>query len=329
VDERILLEILRTELRDDGVQRIDSGRVAPGQGEPPQAYLRLALPCEPDFREATLRAEDPVSLKAVERRMEFDDLPPSAKPRAVALGLAELLRGSWPWLAMLEPPLVSVPAGAPMAVLSEPPEPTEPSSSTPDEAADAPSSSEPPGMQLPPDPGKLLASLSPPSPPPSSPWVQLGGKALWFFDLGNPVWGGQVLAEHGRWSLGAQLLTGSASSPRGEIALRLVSGTLGFTVLELSSESIELRSGVSLAVGRASVGGTPLGSSVKGARGAAPYLGAMLSARTRWWFSSAWACTVEAEAGRASGIVATVDGQEAASLAGWLGGLSLGLSFAP
>jgi hypothetical protein len=317
VDVRILLEILGTELRDDGIQRADSGSMESGKAEKPQAYLRLTLPCEPDVREVTLRVEDPVSLKAVERRMEFDDLPASAKPRALALGLAELLRASWPWLVMLEPPLVS-------ASIQEP---VETSPVAPEQALT------PPAL----DPGTLVAGLSPPSghegPPLEqvypSPSMQLSGKALWFLDLRSRVWGGQVLGEYGRWSLGAQLLASSAANTRGEIGLKLVTGTLGFTLLDLSFGSIELRSGANLAAGRASISGTPLGAGVKGAQAVAPYGAAMLSAKMRWWFSKAWACNVEAEAGHAVGLIATVDGQAAASLAGWLGGLSLGVSFAP
>jgi hypothetical protein len=336
VDARILLEILGTELRDDGIQRADSGSMESGQAEEPQAYLRLTLPCEADVREVTLRVEDPVSLKAVERRMEFDDLPASAKPRALALGLAELLRASWPWLVMLEPPLVSVPEGSLPAALAEPPgpvesalmqEPVETSPVAPEQALT------PPVL----DPGKLVAGLSPPSgheAPPleqvyPSPSMQLSGKTLWFLDQRSRVWGGQVLGEYGRWSLGAQLLASSVANTRGEIGLKLVTGTLGFTLLDLSFGSIELQSGASLAAGRASISGTPLGAGVKGAQGVAPYGAAMLSAKVRWWFSNAWACTVEAEAGHAVGLMATVDGQATASLAGWLGGLSLGVSFAP
>jgi hypothetical protein len=265
--------------------------------------------------------------------MEFDDLPASARPRAIALGLAELLRGAWPWLATPEPPRVSVLDEAHSAAVSEPSPLVEPSPS----GVAQPEPSEPSVATPPPDPERLLASLSPPLPqPPSpaetparSPNLHVGGKALRFLDAGDLVWGGQALGEYGRWSLGAQLLTGSTSTPRGDIALRVLTGSLGFTALELSSEPLEFRSGVRLAVGRASADGTPLGSGVKGAQGAAPYLGAMLSAGSRWWFSKAWSCTLEAEGGYASGLVATVDGRAAASLAGWLGGLSVGVSFAP
>jgi hypothetical protein len=333
VAEPVLLEVLRTELRDDGVLRVDSGRVVTGPEAGPLAYLRLTLPCEPDAPTATLRIEDATSLKAVERKMDFGDLPPSARPRAIALGLAELLRAAWPWLVMLEPPLVSVPhAGA--DVLTEPP--------LPGDAAEVPptaplASHEPSSEAPPPDPEKLLASLFPPAlpEPPAqvhdghSPSLHLSGKTLRFLDLGNMAWGGQVQGEYGRWSLGGQFLAGSASTSRGEIALRLVTGTLGFTALDLSSEHFGFRGGIRLSAGRASVNGDPRGTSISGAQGAAPYLGATLSAGARWWFSRAWACSLEAEAGYASGLIATVDGRQTASLAGWLGGLSLGVSFSP
>ncbi|HEX8697265.1 MAG TPA: hypothetical protein VF815_00375 [Myxococcaceae bacterium] len=326
-----LIEVLRTELRDDGVLRVDSGRVASGPEGGPQAYLRLTLPCEPAAPTATLRVEDATSLKAVERTMDFADLPPSARPRAIALGLAELLRAAWPWLVMLEPPLVSVPPGG--DVLAEPPLPGDSSPAT----SPAPPGSHEPSGEAPPDPMKLLASMSPvalPEPPGPerdghSPALHFSGKTLRFFDLGNLAWGGQVQGEYGRWALGAQLLAGSASTSQGKVALRLVTGTLGLTALELSSERFELRSGLRLTAGRASVNGTPRGTQNSGAQGAAPYFGATLSAGTRWWFSRAWACSVEAEAGYASGLIATVNGRETASLAGWLGGLSLGVSFSP
>jgi hypothetical protein len=328
-----LLEILRTELRDDGVLRVDSGRVEPSPDGGPQAYLRLSLPCEPAAPTVTLRVEDSTSLKAVERTMDVDDLPPSARPRAIALGLAELLRAAWPWLAMLEPPLVSVPQGG-GDTLAEPPLPGDSSIA----ASTVPlGSHEPSGDAPPPDPEKLLASMSPavlPEPPAQeldghSPALHFSGKTLRFFDLGNLAWGGQVQGEYGRWSLGAQWLAGSASTSRGDVALRLLTGTLGLTALELSSERFEFQSGLRLTAGRASVNGTPQGTQTSGAQGAAPYVGATLSTGVRWWFSRAWACALEAEAGYASGLIATVDGRETASLAGWLGGLSLGVSFSP
>jgi len=328
-----LLEILRTELRDDGVQRVDSGRVEPSAESGPQAYLRLTLPCEPDAPTVTLRVEDVTSLKAVERTMDFDDLPASARPRAIALGLAELLRAAWPWLVMLEPPLVSVPrAGA--DTLADPPLPGDSAV-----AASTPplGSQEPPGEAPPPDPDKLLASLSPVVPGERSALAReehasalhVSGKTLRFLELGNLTWGGQARGEYGRWSLGAQWLAGSASTSQGDVALRLVAGTLGLTALELSSEHFDLRTGLRLTAGRASVNGTPRGAQRSGAQGATPYLAATLSMGARWWFSRAWACSVEAEAGYASGLIATVDGRRTASLAGWLGGLSLGVSLSP
>ncbi|OJH40881.1 hypothetical protein [Cystobacter ferrugineus] len=307
VDARLLLEVLRTELGDDGVRRVDSGREEPDEAQGPRAYLRLTMACAPDAHAARLRVEDPSSLKAIERQMEFDDLPSSARPRAIALGLAELLRAAWSLLAIPEPSRVVVPQEAFHLLDAAPPLPV--ARPTPDASpSDAPARREPPER-----------SFS----------LHVGGKAIRFFELGSQVWGGQAMGEYGRWSLGAQLLTGSESTSHGDVSLRVLAGTLGFSVLALSSERFELRSGPSVAVGHGRVGGTPRGVGIKGGAGAAPYLGAMLSVRARWWFSTAWACTVEAEAGHASGLIATVDGRETAALAGWLGGLSIGVSLAP
>lgn len=307
IDERLLLEVLRTELGGDGVRRVDSGQVAPDKAHGPQAYLRLTMACAPDAHAATLRVEDPASLKAIERRLEFDDLPISVRPRVISLGLAELLRAAWSLLAIPEPSRVWVPEQAFHLPGAAPPLPVAP-----------------PTVEV--SPPEVPARRAPPE---RSFSLHAGGKALRFFGLGNHVWGGQAMGEYGRWSLGAQFLTGLESTSNGDVSLRVLAGTLGFSVLALSSERFELRSGPSVAVGRGEVSGTPLGAGIKSGRGAAPYLGAMLSVRARWWFSSAWACTVEAEAGHASGLIATVDGQEAAALAGWLGGLSIGVSVAP
>ncbi|HLL05529.1 MAG TPA: hypothetical protein VK539_33480 [Myxococcaceae bacterium] len=229
---------------------------------------------------------------------------------------------------MLEPPLVSVPqAGA--NTLAEPPLPGDSAvaASTPPLGSQGP-----PGEAPPPDPEKLLASLSPVvpvEPKEHASTLHVSGKTLRFLELGNLAWGGQVRGEYGRWSLGAQWLAGSASTSQGEVALRLIAGTLGLTALELSSEHFDLRTGLRLTAGRASVNGTPRGAQSSGAQGAAPYLAATLSLGARWWFSRAWACSVEAEAGYASGLIATVDGRRTASLAGWLAGLSLGVSLSP
>jgi hypothetical protein len=110
------LGILTTELRTDGVGRV---LVAPQGGKPSLAVIVLHVePCDATAREVIVTIEDHATAKKVERRVSLGDMAESARPRALALAVAELLRASWLELAMADapPPTAPVPDEVRVAV---------------------------------------------------------------------------------------------------------------------------------------------------------------------------------------------------------------------
>jgi hypothetical protein len=105
------LDILRTELRVDGVDRVVVAPAAPGES-PVLAEIALrAEPCDSTVKEVVVTIEDRATSKRVERRVLVGDTAEPARPRALALAVAELLRATWLELAMpaAPPPQAPVP----------------------------------------------------------------------------------------------------------------------------------------------------------------------------------------------------------------------------
>ena len=102
------------ELRADGVDRIVVS------GENPTAEPRVSLddasaviaiapqPCNSDAREIEITIADLATRKTVQRKVAMSDLDRPARPRAIALAIAELLRASWAELGV--PPVLPVPS---------------------------------------------------------------------------------------------------------------------------------------------------------------------------------------------------------------------------
>jgi hypothetical protein len=102
VDGARLLDHLRIELGADGVETVEDG-ASPGL----LAILRLDG-CDPAALVAT--AEDPLTRKTVQRPISLAEVSERARPRTLALLLAELLRASWAELALAAEPATEVPA---------------------------------------------------------------------------------------------------------------------------------------------------------------------------------------------------------------------------
>jgi hypothetical protein len=105
--------ILTAELRQDGVER-----VAPGQAASALAIIKLSIePCAESTRDALVTIEDMVTAKRVSRSIPLQDVSDQARPRALALAVAELLRASWLELALPAVPASPVPPALREAVL--------------------------------------------------------------------------------------------------------------------------------------------------------------------------------------------------------------------
>jgi hypothetical protein len=109
LDRDALLAMLRIELHQDGVDVIDEGPGPPRLGDPPLATITIRAPCEPAADEWTISVDDAATAKSIQRTVSFADLDVNARPRAVALAVAELLRASWAELALPDVPPSDVP----------------------------------------------------------------------------------------------------------------------------------------------------------------------------------------------------------------------------
>ena len=98
-DRSALGELLRVELRALGVMDVfvDSPDAATKPlRETPLAVVVVSPPtCDPGSQEVTIRVVDRTIPKSIERRMQISDIDVAERPRAIAIGIAELLAASF------------------------------------------------------------------------------------------------------------------------------------------------------------------------------------------------------------------------------------------
>lgn len=95
-------ELVRVEMRADGIEEVR----AISETEAP-ALARIAVEptdCSADPGVYRIAIDDVATHKRVERSVSLADVDDDARPRALALAIAELLRASWAELAYVEPP---------------------------------------------------------------------------------------------------------------------------------------------------------------------------------------------------------------------------------
>jgi hypothetical protein len=104
------LEILAAELRSDGVSQVIPAIASAPDGTQALTTIHLSTPtCDPTTSEIIVTIEDNATSKRVARQIPLGDVVPSARPRALALAVAELLRACWLELTMLDVPPARVP----------------------------------------------------------------------------------------------------------------------------------------------------------------------------------------------------------------------------
>jgi hypothetical protein len=113
-DTTAWLAFVRDELITDGVGVVELAP-SPSENDPSLAVLHAeVVPCRADTTVVTLSIDDLVTRKSVRRAVALDDIPPRARPRALALAMAELLRASWAELALVDAPEPSSPPPEPI-----------------------------------------------------------------------------------------------------------------------------------------------------------------------------------------------------------------------
>ncbi len=104
-----IVRLLRIELTGDGVSDVSisssDGEHALGEedSDTTAAIVRLeAIPCEPSAVELAVTIDNLVTHKQVRRVLSTSGLPEATRARAIALGIAELLRSSWAELSLAD-----------------------------------------------------------------------------------------------------------------------------------------------------------------------------------------------------------------------------------
>ena len=104
------------ELHAQGVDEVER-EIHDGRTAADGALARLtltAVPCTPDGLQVDVTIEDAATNKTVRRAMSLSDLPRESRPRALALGVAELVRATWAELALSNAVTPSTPVPDPV-----------------------------------------------------------------------------------------------------------------------------------------------------------------------------------------------------------------------
>ena len=296
-DRDIFTRAAEIELRGDGVERVIvvAARAA-GKPEPTMATVTLsALPCSADAKEVEMALDDVTTSKSVRRRLTLGDVPVTARPRVLALAVAELLHASWSELRLprAPPPPVTLPPSVRLAIF----EPT-PASPPP---AQAPT-------HRPTDPN-LHADL------------MIEGRS--FPNYGSAVVGPNVAASVRpsasfpvRMRLDLRALFGTSYDPLGSISTRLLGGGVA-AVLARTAGPIDVEIGPHLGLGWGSVSGHAAGTNIEASSGGGAVLDASALFLVRVALGGSFWATLAVDVGA---VIVPVDGQSADRRAAGFGG---------
>jgi len=316
-----LVTALELELAQDGVRTRLRPRAAT---EGATAVLSLAVDCDPAATSATIALIAGDGTR-VERSMTLTDLEPRARPRAVALAMAELARVAWPLLSesRAAAPPTAASAAPPTAAFTEPAAPP-----APPDVANAGAPPAPPAPVPAPSQGPPAASPPPPAPvhEASSPGGTLSASAEMrvFAPPVTFVWGARIGGFMRPLLLQADLLLGKRDHDLGSVSMTLASFGAGVPVLTLERPDWRFRVvpraavGVAVATGQANEGADGTGHQDWYADGAVG-LSFCLPLGESFRFAAG------AETGYARGFVVKAGDEEIASLAGWFAGATVGV----
>ena len=236
LDAASLGAAVRSELEADGV-----GRVLDAPAPQSDGALTVRVDCDAAL---TARATLKASRTGRERRerIPLGDAAPSARARALALALAELLRADWPTLSSTQSAQTTdaPPAAAPTAATAtsagsaataddakrhaEPPPPTEP---TPSAAAITHKSDE-------------TASRAGAGPRAAAVTLAMGARLRWFVDYQSVLLGGDLGADFRALRLRAEVLVSSASDALGSASLGSAALCVGYRLFDWRLGPIQL-----------------------------------------------------------------------------------------
>jgi hypothetical protein len=302
------LALLRIELATDGVAAVDL--VGDPAGPALAAITLEVVPCVADAREMVVTIDDAATQKSVRRAIHLGDVVPTARPRALALAVAELLRASWAELAMpsVPPPTAPVPAAVRDGVQQR--------------VAAASARVASPREAPPP----------PPRPRPRPSWflsAELEGRA--FLGSGSGLVGGRFgasmpLGTAFRLHADAGALYGTATDLLGDVDLRLVSGRVG-AALASESDAMSVELGPRLELGWGAAEGRPFDVGTQGRSGDAFVATTSLVALLRLRLVDRWWAVVEPEVGGVlRGFRARADQRAPGGITGAMVGLGVGVA---
>ncbi|MEM9190747.1 MAG: hypothetical protein AAGF12_16295 [Myxococcota bacterium] len=308
---RRLRSLLRVELRSDGVEEVRVAGAAEGQA---LALIRVTPDeCTEDNDVFVITIDDTTTQKVVRRSVSLAAVGSAARPRALALAVAELLRASWAELAF--PTAIEHQAPLPVreAVVLRL-DPTPRPRPVVVETAEAPMRREPRTL------GAVAALAVVANGFPAGNVVQVGGELS----------GSLPLHRHVRLGVGALASTGRVGRPEGNIDLSLFAGSVAVGgSLSIHPLTLVLSAVATVGYGRAE-GSSDDETSLRELGGG--HLTVLIGGRVEGFVSAAdpFLVVVSLEAGGAAlGIDAQVDGEVEGGLRGFYlrGTLGLGLAF--
>jgi hypothetical protein len=305
------------ELRADGVQSVDLSP-DPAPHDPPPADAKalatitlVATPCTADARDVEITIEDAATSKTVRRRLSLGDVARPARPRAIALAVAELLRASWSELRLPDapPPSIPVPPAVRLAAFEHAPAP--PVAAT---------------VVAPPPPVAVPRPVPPPVPA-----VRLGAAiaARFFPSAGSTLLGPNVALSYGsaesiplRVRLDASALFGTSYEPTGSVATSLVTGGAAL-VLAHASGPVDVEVGPRVEVGWGHVAGTAVtaGQPVAGGSEAVVTLSGIAAVRIA--LTPAFWASLDVGVG---GVLVGIDSETPYGRSGGIGGAMAGVA---
>jgi hypothetical protein len=322
-----MVRILTVELRSDGVDAVsfaDSGASSEPSGD--LATVAVAIdPCDANTSDVVVTVEDRVTAKRISRRLSLHDLPEAARPRALALAIAELFRASWTELTIadrppgtVEPPM-PIREGVARRIGTSHAAPAAPSASAAPSAPMASTGSM--ESERPvftddriPRPSFVAAWRDYPAGPAS----MFGGRA----GAALPVLAPWLLCQ---FDLG--LVFGAARDPLGNVNVGL--GSSGAALLFASPRDavVSAAVGTRLELGVAWATGNPLLASTSSYSGTGFVAGASILGAMRIRLTHDWSLALELEAGTtATRFSAQADGRQVVGVEGTMFGVALGIA---
>jgi hypothetical protein len=312
-DAAQLNDLVEVELRAAGIEKFDTSQGATSPVNEPTALVVLGVrDCSVNAGEIELRLVEPGSGKSAVRSMPIADISVELRPRAIAIGIIEMINASWKDIAPrpVDPPAVQAPAeSAPVATLR-----AVGTTTAGEPARDAGS-----GDQARPAEGVRTGVA-----------VNLGA---WNFPSRSTTLlgpGAAVGLRSGsfRGSLGGHAAFGETVTSMGSVDVRWMSGYVGAGLQGSGTLSAMLEP--RLYLGYAWAQGNPGAPQVEGSTEGRLIVAAMLAGGVRNALSESWDLLADLELGAAlRGVSFLSDAEPAAGLSGLILGARVGVELNP